>query len=103
MKLGLSVAKGLLVGTLFGLVLFALEGAFIGSGSAGLAFDTEGPFTALMKAVRPQLPQLLLRIALVYGLAGAVLGVVAGALAALWQPRRFWAVLAGELLAPWLL
>lgn len=103
MQLGKSLAKGLLVGALFGLALFSLEGALVGSGSAGLAMDTEGPFAALMKAVRPSLPQLLARIALVYVLAGAVLGAVAGLLAALWTPSRFSPVLAAELIALWLL
>lgn len=103
MKPGSSLVKGLVLGALVGLALFALEGAAIRSGSAGLAMDTEGPFAALMKAVRPQLPPLIARIALVYVLAGAVLGAAAGLLASLWRPRRFWPVAALELVGLWLL
>ncbi len=101
MKLGSSAAKGLVLGTLFGLVLFALEGAMVQSSSAALHFDTEGPFAALMAAVRPALPGLLVRIALVYAIGGAALGLLAGGLAALWAPRRFWPVVTLELFALW--
>lgn len=103
MKPGTSVVKGLVLGALVGLALFALEGAAVRSGSAGLTIDTEGPFAALMRVVRPQLPALIARIALVYLLAGAVLGAAAGLLASVWTPRRFWAVAGVELLALWLL
>ena len=103
MKPGSSLVKGLLLGALVGLALFALEGAAIRSGSAGLAMDTEGPFAALMRAVRPQLPALIARIALAYVLAGAVLGAAAGLLAFVWRPRRFWLAAALELAALWLL
>src|SRR5262245_1843722 len=103
MKLGLSVAKGLLLGALVGLALFSLGGVLVRSTSAGLVIETEGPFAALMKAIRPTLPPLLFRVALVDVLAGAALGAVAGALAALWRPRRFWLLLSVELLGLWLL
>src|SRR5262245_51020563 len=43
------VLKATAVGALFGLALFALEGAAVRSGSAGLTVDIEGPFAALMK------------------------------------------------------
>src|SRR5262245_23121952 len=99
MKLGSSVAKGLLAGMLFALALFAVEGALVSSSAAGLHFDTEGPFAAVMKAVRPLLPGLVARIALVYAIGGAVLGALAGALASLWLPRRFWLLAGVELLA----
>ncbi|MBL8952926.1 MAG: sulfatase-like hydrolase/transferase [Myxococcaceae bacterium] len=56
-----------------------------------------------MAAVRPLLPALLARIALVYVIGGGGLGAVAGALAALWAPRRFWPVFAVELLGLWAL
>jgi len=99
----LSIARGLLLGALAGLLLFVVEGLGIRSGAPGLVMDTEGPFAALMAAVRPQLPGLLLRIALVYLVGGAVLGGVAGLLASAWSPRRFWLAAGGELAALWVL
>src|SRR5207253_1667738 len=104
MKLASSTAKGLALGALVGPGLFALQAALIGPGSAGLAMDnTEGPFAALFRAVRPLLPALLIRIAVVYVVAGAALGAAAGALAALWAPRRVLPIAALELAVLWLL
>jgi arylsulfatase A-like enzyme len=103
MKLAISVLRGVLLGMAVGLAAFALEAALVGSASNGLTIDTEGPFAALMKAVRPALPELLFRVGLVYAVAGASLGAVGGVLAALWKPKHPWLVLAGELLGLWLL
>jgi arylsulfatase A-like enzyme len=49
------------------------------SGAVGLGMETEGPFAALFRAVRPHLPGLLGRVALLYALAGAALGLVSSA------------------------
>ncbi len=88
------------LGAAVGLALFAGEGLAIRSGAAGLNFDTEGPFAALMAAVKPQLPGLLARIALVYLLGGAVLGAVAGLLSKAWRSRTAFPLL---LAALWIL
>lgn len=71
-----------LIGAAAGLAVFAVETLFILRGeTAGLEVDLQGPVAAMMRAVRPLLPGLLGRIAAVYGLAGAVAGVAAGAMA----------------------
>lgn len=88
------------LGAAVGLALFAIEGLAIRSGAAGLNFDTEGPFAALMAAVKPQLPGLVARIALVYLLGGAVLGAAAGLLSKAWRSRAAFPLL---LAALWLL
>jgi len=50
------------------------------TGAVGLGMETEGPFAALFRAVRPHLPGLLGRVALLYALAGAGLGLLSWAL-----------------------
>lgn len=88
------------LGAAVGLALFAVEGLAIRSAAAGLNFDTEGPFAALMAAVKPQLPGLIARIALIYLLGGAVLGAAAGLLSKAWRSRAAFPLL---LAALWLL
>jgi hypothetical protein len=95
--------KGVALGAAVGLALFVLEGLAIRSGAAGLNIDTEGPFAALVAAIKPALPALLGRIALTCALGGAALGGVAGALAWSLGVHRFWAWLVAELAALWLL
>jgi arylsulfatase A-like enzyme len=56
-----------------------------------------------MAAIKPALPGLLARIALVCALGGAVLGTAAALLARAWNPQRFWAAFAAELAALWFL
>ncbi len=74
-----------LVGAGLGLVLFALETErLLSTGVVGVGIDVEGPYAALMNAIRPLLPGLLARIAAVYAVAGAVLALVAGGLARAW-------------------
>ena len=50
------------------------------AGAVGVGMDTEGPFAALFRAVRPHVPGLLGRVAVLYALAGAALGLLASAL-----------------------
>ncbi len=83
-----------------GLVAFGVETARVVSSSAiGLEINVEGPFAELMRAVRPLLPELFGRILLVYVVAGAVLGVVSGALASMLMGRRRGSGLVGYSLA----
>lgn len=96
-----SLAKGLALGAASGLLLFAVEGAAVRSGAAGLNLDVEGPFAAVIAAVRPLLPGLLMRIALTCALGGAVLGLGAGALAWVTRPQRLLPVVAAELVLLW--
>lgn len=78
------VLRAVAAGSAIGLVLFVLEGALVlQTGAVGLNLDTEGPFAAVIAAVRPLLPSLLGRVLLTYLLGGAGLGLVAIALAAL--------------------
>jgi arylsulfatase A-like enzyme len=74
-----------LLGVGLGLGLFALETErLLRAGAVGVGVDVEGPYAALMNAIRPLLPRLLLRVAAVYAVAGAVLALVAGVLARAW-------------------
>jgi arylsulfatase A-like enzyme len=83
-----------LVGAGLGLGLFALETErLLSAGAVGVGIDVEGPYAALMNAIRPLLPGLLVRVAAVYGVGGAVLGLVAGGLARAWGRQRLaWVV-----------
>ncbi|NOJ81346.1 hypothetical protein HNV28_23955, partial [Myxococcus xanthus] len=66
----------LLVGAVLGVLLFAAESwLLLRSGVVGMDIPVDGPYAALMAAVRPVLPGLLLRIAAVYAVAGMVLAV----------------------------
>lgn len=77
------------IGLGLGLFAFALESALVMRQSAiGLQIDVEGPFAALIAAVRPVVPGLLLRIALAYAVAGAVAGLFAGAMTRWLRVRR---------------
>ncbi|MCP3141111.1 sulfatase-like hydrolase/transferase [Pyxidicoccus xibeiensis] len=75
-----------LAGVGLGLGLFAAESwLLLRSGVVGMDIPVDGPYAALAAAVRPVLPALLLRIAAVYVVAGAVLALVAGVLARVWR------------------
>ncbi|MFP2913530.1 sulfatase, partial [Pyxidicoccus sp. 3LFB2] len=68
----------LLSGAVLGLGLFAAESwLLLRSGLVGVDIPVDGPYAALAAAVRPVVPTLLLRIATVYAVAGAVLAAVA--------------------------
>lgn len=78
------LAAGAGVGVLLGVVLLAAEGALVLRANAvGLDFSTEGPFAAVMAAIRPLLPSLVARVAVLYAVSGLALGVLAVALLAL--------------------
>lgn len=69
------------VGAGLGLLLFGIESRLILQKEAiGFKLDVQGPFALLFAAVRPLLPGLLARVASVYALGGAVLGVAGGLL-----------------------
>lgn len=77
-----------LLGAGLGLGLFALETErLLTAGAVGVSVDVEGPYAALMAAIRPLLPGLLVRVAVAYAVAGAVLGLGAGVLARAWGRR----------------
>ncbi|MCY1015147.1 sulfatase-like hydrolase/transferase [Pyxidicoccus sp. MSG2] len=79
----------LLSGAALGLVLFGGESwLLLGSGLVGVDIPVDGPYAALAAAVRPVVPGLLLRVAAVYAVAGAVLALAAAVLARAWGPRR---------------
>jgi arylsulfatase A-like enzyme len=99
-----SLLLAALVGAGLGLGLFALETErLLSAGVVGVGIDVEGPYAALMNAIRPLLPGLLVRIAAVYAVGGAVLGLVAGGLSWAWGRTRLgwvvphWLVLLGLL------
>jgi arylsulfatase A-like enzyme len=76
-----------------GLGLFALETwLLLRAGLVGLDIEVEGPYVALMAAVRPLVPGLLARVAVTYAGAGAVLGWGAGVLSLAWGQRGRWLV-----------
>lgn len=82
-----------LLGAALGLGLFALEtGWLLRAGMVGFGIDLEGPYAALMAAMRPLVPGLILRVAVAYAVAGAVLGWAAGALARAWGRVGPWTV-----------
>lgn len=65
-------------GALLGLSVFALECLLLlNRGAIGLGVNTSGPFAALAQIVRPMLPALLGRVALVYLVAGSISGLLA--------------------------
>jgi len=95
-------------GVLVGLALFAVEGlAALRSSAVGLDFATQGPFQAVFEAVRPTLPELLVRVAVVYGAAFALLGLLAEFLVRLlgvtgaWKRALAWALEVVALAALW--
>jgi len=78
-----------LAGTFLGLGLFLLEGALILRGeSAGFKMNLQGPAAVLFAAVRPQLPGLLGRIALLYLGGGVLLAAASVGLSRLLLPGR---------------
>jgi arylsulfatase A-like enzyme len=95
--LGMGLGAGLMLGVL------GAEGRWVlRANAAGLDLDVKGPAEALFAAVRPQLPGLLARVALVYVVAGLLMGLGASALAltgGVERSRRFWARWAVEWLA----
>jgi len=91
--LRLRLSRGLLFGAAAGaviaLVALAAEGALIiRPGAAGIGVEVEGPLQALLRAVKPLLPGLLLRVAIVYVTGGAVLGALAALLASILPVSR---------------
>ncbi|MCP3101788.1 sulfatase-like hydrolase/transferase [Myxococcus sp. K15C18031901] len=73
------------LGAGLGLGLFAAESwLLLRSGMVGVDIPVEGPYAALMAAVRPVLPGLLARVASVYVVAGMALAVAAWGLARAW-------------------
>ncbi|MBJ6765710.1 sulfatase-like hydrolase/transferase [Myxococcaceae bacterium JPH2] len=78
----------LALGVLGGLALFGAETAgLLRAGAVGVDIPVDGPYAALAAVVRPLLPELLLRVATVYALAGALLSLGAGLLAHAWGAR----------------
>jgi sulfatase-like protein len=93
-------------GASLGLVLFALETFFIFRSGQGLIdYDKSGIARAALIAVRPALANLLLRIAVAYGVAGATVGLATGVLAedATRSRRGFWILWAADAAAVCLL
>ncbi|HEX8697406.1 MAG TPA: sulfatase, partial [Myxococcaceae bacterium] len=88
------LSRAALLGSGLGLALFALETErLLSAGAVGVSIDVQGPYAALMTAIRPLLPGLLVRVALAYAVAGAVLGLGAGVLARAWGRTAVgWAV-----------
>ncbi len=79
----------------FGLLLFAAEGALIlRPGAAGIGLNLEGPLLALLQVAKPILPGLLLRVAVVYAVGGALLGLGAALLVLCTPVRKRGAVVA---------
>ncbi|MDY7225107.1 sulfatase-like hydrolase/transferase [Hyalangium rubrum] len=74
--------------------MFALETwRLLTTGAVGVGVDVEGPYAALMNAIRPLLPGLLTRVAVAYAAAGAVLALGAGLLARAWGRKALgWVV-----------
>ncbi|RYZ39892.1 MAG: hypothetical protein EOO71_18130, partial [Myxococcaceae bacterium] len=71
----------LALGCLLGLLLFAAETAWLlKAGVVGVDIPLDGPYAALAAAVRPLLPGVVLRVAVVYLVAGGLLGLAASVL-----------------------
>jgi arylsulfatase A-like enzyme len=89
-----SLLLAALVGAGLGLLLFALETErLLSAGVVGVDINMDGPYAALMNAIRPFLPGLLVRIAAVYVLGGAVLALGAWGLTRAWARQRLaWVV-----------
>ncbi|WP_140790244.1 sulfatase-like hydrolase/transferase [Myxococcus xanthus] len=89
----------LLAGAVLGVLLFAAESwLLLRSGVVGMDIPVDGPYAALMAAVRPVIPGLLLRVAAVYAVAGMVLAVAGTLLARAWGGGGAWATLGQGLL-----
>ncbi len=92
-----------MAGALAGFGLFLWEGAgALRAGAIGFNLDVEGPFSAVLAAVRPELIALLGRVALAYVAGGAALGLCAAVLALVWASGTRWTwrlAFAGELVA----
>jgi arylsulfatase A-like enzyme len=89
------ILLGAAVGTAIGLACFAAEAALIlQPGAAGISIDVQGPLQSLLRAARPLLPGILLRVAVAYAAAGAILGVAAAFLALCFPVRRWGAFIA---------
>ncbi|ATB47087.1 sulfatase-like hydrolase/transferase [Corallococcus macrosporus] len=75
----------LLVGAVLGVLLFAGESwLLLRSGVVGMDIPVDGPYAALMAAMRPVVPGLLLRVAAVYAVAGLALAAAGTLLARAW-------------------
>ncbi|WP_223634521.1 sulfatase-like hydrolase/transferase [Corallococcus sp. EGB] len=85
----------LALGALLGLLLFAAETAWLlKAGVVGVDMPLDGPYAALAAAVRPLLPDVVLRVVAVYVVAGGLLGLAAAVLASAWTRRGGWVALA---------
>ncbi|HEX9507799.1 MAG TPA: sulfatase, partial [Myxococcales bacterium] len=94
-RMGLGGAAGALVG----LGLFLVESLMaMRAGAIGLKLDLAGSLEPLMQAAKPQLPGLLVRVAIAYCLWGIVFGAVSAALASAFpiRGRRFWLLAGAE-------
>ncbi|MCE9666940.1 sulfatase-like hydrolase/transferase [Myxococcus stipitatus] len=91
-----SLAWRLALGAGLGLGLFAAESwLLLRSGVVGVDIPVDGPYAALMAAVRPVLPGLLARVASVYVVAGMALAAAAWGLARVWGRGGVVATLVG--------
>lgn len=89
-----GLSRAALWGAVLGLGLFAWESErLLRTAGVGVGIDVQGPYAALMAAIGPRMPGLLVRIAAVYALGGAVLGALAGGLVRAWGGVRWvWTV-----------
>ncbi len=90
---GKSLLLSASLGAAAGLAVFGIETVLVlRSGDAMIAFDRSGVAAAGVAAARPALENLLLRVAVAYAAAGAVLGAASGAFAGDVARRRrgFW-------------
>lgn len=90
---------GAAAGAMVGLALFLLESLVaMRAGAIGPKLDVAGSLEPLMQAAKPQLPGLLLRVAIAYCLWGVVFGAASAALASALpiRGRRFWLLAGAE-------
>ncbi|MBN9684081.1 MULTISPECIES: sulfatase-like hydrolase/transferase [unclassified Corallococcus] len=90
-----AISGRLALGALLGLMLFGAETLWLlRAGVVGVDIPLDGPYAALAAAVRPLLPGVILRVASVYAVAGALLGLAAAVLTRAWTRRGGWRALA---------
>lgn len=97
--------RGIAWGIALSLLLFALElwQVLRNAGTAGVHVDTQEALAAGLRAVYPALGWILLKIASVYALGGAILGLCAAALTSAFGARHPRALFALELVILWAL
>ncbi|MBX7114351.1 MAG: sulfatase-like hydrolase/transferase [Myxococcaceae bacterium] len=93
-RAGKSFGLSLGVGAVLGLALFAAEARLILQSQAiGLGIDTEGPFAAFLRVVKPALTELMWRVGAAYMLAGAALAATVFILTAALGVKKYrWVV-----------